>query len=162
MRPADLPAVLTVQRAAYGDAYQESAGVLGAKLELAPAACWLAEREGEVLGYVFAHPWRRTPPPLHAALDAAEDAELAFLHDLAVAPAGRGAGLAAALFGEVAAWAGRCGFAELALVALPDACGFWRRHGFSAVADVAQGVPADYGPGATLMRLVLDADACSR
>lgn len=66
--PADLPAVLAVQRAAYGDAYQESAVVLGAKLARAPGGCWLAEGRDGVLGYVFAHPWAAEPPPLHVAL----------------------------------------------------------------------------------------------
>jgi GNAT superfamily N-acetyltransferase len=153
LQASDLDAVLEIQRAAYGDAYQESAAVLGRKLALAPQACWLAGRAGEALGYVFAHPWRHgVPPRLHApiaALPAAPDC--GFVHDLAVSPRARGAGVAAALLARVAAWSAAAGLDGLSLVALADAVGFWRRHGFVAG---ALELPPAYGAGAVLMRRV--------
>lgn len=153
----DLPAVLAVQRAAYGDAYQESAAVLGAKLSLAAGASWLAERGDGVLGYVFAHGWVATPPPLHVALEAVPAGErVGFVHDLAVLPRGRGGGLAGRLFERVVAWMRAEGLTRLTLVALADAQTYWRRKGFVPLAPADGTVlPAGYGRGAILMALDL-------
>ena len=147
---ADLPAVLTVQRAAYGEGYQESATVLGRKLELAPQACWLAHAGEEAVGYVLAHPWDDTgAPPLHAPLAALPAAaDRGFVHDLAVSPTARGLGVASALFACVRDWSNVAGYRGMRLVALADAVPFWRRHGFSALPAA---LPAGYGDGACLM-----------
>ncbi|MBP6500736.1 MAG: GNAT family N-acetyltransferase [Thauera sp.] len=150
LRPTDLPSVLAIQRAAYGDGYQESATVLGRKLELAPQACWLAHAGKEAVGYVFAHPWDAAgAPALHvplAALPAAADR--GFVHDLAVSPAARGLGVAAALFARVRAWSGAAGHRGMRLVALADAVPFWGHHGFTTLPAA---LPEAYGAGALLM-----------
>ena len=153
LRADDLPAVLAIQRAAYGDGYQESAAVLARKLELAPQACWLAQSDGAAVGYVFAHPWDAAgAPPLHAPLQALPaNAAHGFVHDLAVSPAARGLGVAAALFGRVRDWAAGAGYRGLRLVALADAVPFWARQGFAAVPEV---LPAGYGEGACSMERV--------
>lgn len=154
LRPTDLPSVLAIQRAAYGDGYQESAAVLGRKLELAPRACWLAESGGVAVGYVFAHPWSDTgAPPLHAPLLALPArAGQGFVHDLAVSPAARGLGVAAALFGRVRDWSAAAGHRGLRLVALAEAVPFWARQGFGPLPAV---LPAGYGEGACLMARAL-------
>ena len=151
---ADLPDVLAIQRAAYGDGYQESAAVLGRKLELAPQACWLAQADGAAVGYVFAHPWDDADaPPLHVPLRALPArAGHGFVHDLAVVPAARGLGVAAALFGRVRDWSAAAGHRGLRLVALADAVPFWARQGFAALPAV---LPAGYGEDACLMERAL-------
>ncbi|MBV2263655.1 MAG: GNAT family N-acetyltransferase [Thauera sp.] len=150
MRAADLPDVLAIQRAAYGDGYQETAAVLARKLALAPQACWLAQADGAAVGYVFAHPWDDAgAPPLHAALATLPAcAAHGFVHDLAVAPAARGLGVAAALFGRVRDWSAGAGHRGIRLVALADAVPFWARQGFAAL-------PPGYGAGARLMERAL-------
>lgn len=150
LRADDLPAVLAIQRAAYGDGYQESAMVLGRKRELAPAACWIAHAGQTAVGYVFAHPWSDTgAPPLHAPLAALPAAaDRGFVHDLAVAPDARGLGVAAALFARVRAWSSAAGHRGMCLVALADAVQFWARQGFSPLPAI---LPAAYGDGACLM-----------
>lgn len=150
LRAADLPAVLAIQRAAYGDGYQESAAVLGRKLALAPQACWLAHAGEGALGYVFAHPWDGAgAPPLHAPLATLPAAaDRGFVHDLAVSPAARGLGVAAALFARVREWSCAAGHRGMRLVALADAVPFWARHGFRALPAA---LPAGYGDGARLM-----------
>lgn len=159
MQEADLPAVLDVQRAAYGDGYQESAAVLAAKLRLAPAGCWLAEFGGRVVGYVISHPWRAAPPPLHVVLPALPgDATVAFLHDLAIAPTGRGRGVAGRLLEHVGQWASAAGLRRIALVSLADARAFWLRHDFVVVADAAA-LPDGYGAGAQCMERAVAAGA---
>jgi GNAT superfamily N-acetyltransferase len=154
LRTADLPAVLAIQRAAYGDGYQESDVVLGRKLELAPRACWLAQAAGAAVGYVFAHPWSDVgAPPLHAPLAALPaQAGHGFLHDLAVLPMARGQGVAVALFGRVRGWSSGEGHRGLRLVALADAGPFWARQGFSVLPAT---LPAGYGEGACLMERAL-------
>ncbi|GAB1459159.1 N-acetyltransferase [Thauera sp.] len=151
---SDLPAVLAIQRAAYGDGYQESAAVLGRKLELAPQACWLAQSDGIAVGYVFAHPWNDAgAPPLHAPLQALPaNAAHGFVHDLAVSPAARGLGVAAALFGRVRDWSAGTGHRGMRLVALADAVPFWARQGFAALPAA---LPPGYGAGACLMERAL-------
>lgn len=154
MRALDLSAVLQVQRAAYGDGYQESAEVLGAKLALAPNCCWVVEQQGKVGAYVFAHPWRRqAPPPLHSRMESLpRAADCLFVHDVAVMPALRGVGAAGALFRQVAAEAAVRHLPCLTLVALADAIPYWQRHGFRAQ---PAGSPEGYGAGAAFMSLPL-------
>ena len=151
---ADLPAVLTIQCAAYGAEYRESAAVLGRKLELAPGGSWLAEVGGAAVGYVFAHPWGGVAaPPLHVPLDALPvRAERGFIHDLAVLPGARGLGVAAMLFSRVREWSGAASHRDIRLVALVDAVPFWKRHGFSAL---SARLPPGYGDGACLMECPL-------
>lgn len=150
LHAADLPAVLAIQRAAHGDGYQESAAVLGRKLALAPQACWLAHAGEAALGYVFAHPWHGAgAPPLHVPLAALPaGADRGFVHDLAVVPAVRGRGVAAALLARVREWSCAAGHRGVCLVALADAVPFWLRHGFRARPAP---LPAGYGDGACLM-----------
>nr|WP_038000555.1 GNAT family N-acetyltransferase [Thauera linaloolentis] len=150
MRMDDLDAVMRIQREAYGDAYQESADVLGRKLSLAPEGCWFAERGGEGLGYVFAHPWSAGAPCLHAQIENLPPrADHGFLHDLAVSPRARGLGVGRGLFGKVRSWSERAGHQALALVALADAVAYWRGLGFAAE---PLALPDGYGAGAVFMR----------
>ena len=153
LRAADLPAVLAIQHAAYGAGYQESAAVLGRKLEFAPRACWLAHMDEVAVGYVFAHPWSDAgAPPLHAPLVLPAAADRGFVHDLAVLPAARGLGVAATLFTCVRAWSSAAGHRGMRLVALADAVPFWKRQGFQALPAT---LPAGYGDGACLMECSL-------
>ena len=150
MRVNDLDAVVRIQREAYGDDYQESAEVLGHKLRLAPEACWFAEYEGVGLGYVFAHPWAAGVPRLHAPIaHIPSNADQGFLHDLAVSPRARGAGVGGRLFERVRMWSRGAGHSALGLVALADAVAYWSALGF-----VAQPLspPKGYGEGAVFMR----------
>lgn len=157
LRSDDLPAVLEIQLAAYGAGYQESAAVLGRKLELAPGGCWLAHMGGAAaVGYVFAHPWDGAgAPALHAPLASIPaGAAHGFVHDLAVSPAARGLGVAAALLARVRAWSSAAGHRSMRLVALADAVPFWARYGFATL-PVAP--PAAYGEAARLMERPGDA-----
>ncbi len=153
----DLPAVLTVQRLAYGDAYQEAAEVLDAKRQRSPAACWVACDAEGVAGYVFAHDWPGdAPPPLHAALPPVGASSCGFLHDLAVAPRAHGCGLGAALFLAVQQWSVAAGHEALNLVSLDSAVAYWRRAGFAPITPADASVLVAYGDGACFMRRSLE------
>ena len=156
MQPGDLPAVMAIQREAYGDAYQESMQVLGDKLALAPQGCWLAECNGVAVAYVLSHPWHSVaPPPLHAPLHEVPSVpQCLFLHDLAVVPAARSGGVAARLLERVTDWAVTQRVSRIALVALASAAGFWGRQGFVPVthSSVMPDSLSGYGAGALLMQ----------
>ena len=132
MQAADAEAVLAIQRAAYPPPFHESWAVLGAKLALYAAGCWVAEAAGRPCAYLFSHPGLSTrPATLHgalAALPAAPDCH--YLHDLALHPAHQGAGLGSRLRAQAVAQARSAGFHQLALVAVQGSRPFWERQGF--------------------------------
>ncbi|WP_228720661.1 GNAT family N-acetyltransferase [Nitrogeniibacter mangrovi] len=149
MRPDDIAAVLRLQRAAYGDAYQESAAVLLDKLAQGPAFCRMACEGEAILGYVLAHPWALdVVPPLHRAMALPAPADAVFVHDLAIAPSAQGRGVGRRLADAVSASAGTR-FAHMALVALDEAVAFWQALGF--VPRAPGNALAGYGAGARYM-----------
>lgn len=156
MQPADLPATLAIQAASHPAHLQESATTLAAKLKLSPQTCWLAEIGGEIQAYLFAHPWTAArPPALDARLDALPvNAELLFLHDLAVHPQAQGQGLAHRLWLMAKAHAQAHAYKEIQLIALASACEFWRKQGFTEIKtnQAQQTKLTRYGHNTLLMR----------
>lgn len=160
MVAADLPAVLAVQQQCYPAELIESASALASRLALAPALCWVATRGDELAAYLFTHPWPRAGlpsfdvplAPLATRLPASELTW--FVHDMAVAPPGRGAGLARRLYEAAREVAIDAGLRSSRLVAVQAAAPWWRRLGYAAVAHPHDG-PAPsldrYGCGAVLM-----------
>lgn len=136
MHAADADAVLAVQQAAYPPSHHESWAVLGRKLTLWPAGCWvMADEAGAVLAYLFSHPGRLdAPPPLHGVLDALPaEANAYAVHDLALHPRAQGQGLGSALWRQAQACAQAAGLPAMSLVAVQGSTGFWARQGFEAV-----------------------------
>lgn len=154
IRPLDWPAIMTIQSECYHQLEPEPLEVMSNKAELAPACCWVAERQGKVLGYLLCHPWRaHCPPPLSQPLQPLTDHEEFYLHDLAVSGEARGLGVGQRLLATALAFASDEGYQHAGLVAVQDAPAFWRKQGF---------VPArtpksleEYGEGAVYMRLPL-------
>lgn len=150
---ADLDAIVALAARLFPD-HPESRSVLGHRLRLSGPTARIAEgADGAALGYLLAHPWSQAVP---LALDVPVRAlpprcDALYVHDLALLPEARGQGLAAAAVAHLLAEAARQALPTLTLVALPDAIGFWQRHGYTD-----QG-PADpsYGPAARKMRRAL-------
>lgn len=161
MVAADLPAVLAVQQQCYPPALIESAAALASRLALAPALCWVATRGDALAAYLFTHPWPRDSlPALDAPLAAAcvqwpADELTWFVHDMAVAPAGRGGGLARRLYEAARAAAATAGLRSSRLIAVQAAAAWWERLGYAAVTrkndDDAPSQLARYGADAVLM-----------
>lgn len=170
MRAADLPAVLAVQAQCYGPALLESADALASRLALSPDTCWVAalpdppgdlvgHLAGELAGYLFTHAWPETAlPPLDGVLSADwQPAEPLtwFVHDMAIAPAGRGSGVAARLYAAAEQSALAAGFTSSRLVAVQSAAAWWRRVGYAPLppAETASqvGKLAAYGEDAVWM-----------
>ncbi len=169
MAAADLPAVLAVQAACYTEVLLESRDALASRLALSPTTCWVADdprQPGTLAAYLFTHAWPETSlPPLDGLLDdgsrqAAAPAPLTwFVHDMAVAPTGRGGGLAARLYAAAQAAALAAGLKHSRLIAVQSAAPWWRRLGYAPVAAETAarhaGELADYGAAAILMERTL-------
>lgn len=152
MREADAAAVLALQQAAYPASHHESWAVLGRKLALWPAGCWVAEDESGLLGYLFSHPGRLDAPPLlHAELSLPAQPDAYAIHDLALHPRARGRGLAGQLVACALQQAQAAGLDALSLVAVQGSAGFWARFGFVAVQPPPPQL-ASYGETAVFMR----------
>lgn len=133
--------------------------VFAEKIRLSPDGCHVLEAGEAIVGYVLSHPWRRADPP---ALDTPlgglpADADCWYVHDLGIGEQARGAGAATAIVERLAEQAARQGFGVMALVAVGDAGGFWRRLGFrDAGGEAVRRKLAAYGAGAAYMERKLE------
>lgn len=147
---ADLAAVVAIADVVHV-AYPEDAQTIAERLSLYPAGCALFERDGRPMAYTLTHPWRyAAPPALNARLGALPDRPTTYyIHDVALLPAARGAGAAAAIVTAIVAEAERIAAPNLSLVAVNNSVPFWRRFGF----EVTE------APGLAAKLLTYDADA---
>ena len=89
--PTDWPAILNIQEECYPDIVHESLAALQSKAFVAPQSCYVLEVDGQVLGYCLAHPWHiNQPPSLEQVIDAPNDANTLYLHDIVFSHKARG------------------------------------------------------------------------
>lgn len=136
LRAADVQAVLDLQAQCYESRFLEGVAAFEAKLRAAEAwhSCWMAWQGGVPLAYLIALPASHDSLP---ALDAPgielpAAPSLLYLHDLAVAPAGRALGLGRRLVQQIERRAADLGLARLGLVAVQGSLPYWQRQGFAA------------------------------
>ncbi len=156
LSPQDLPGLLEVQRACYGDSYLESSEVYARRLA-SPAQCsWVIERTGRIGAYLAAYDSAQGKvTPLHGDFEALDAPDTLYVHDMAVLPELAGQGFAQALLAALWRDAAARGLTRSALVAVQDSQGFWERRGYAAhqLQDVQQRRRlAAYGPGAVYMQ----------
>lgn len=160
MTSADLPAVLAIQSVCYTQIEPESRRSFEAKLAAAPASCFVAQGEDDVVGYLVALPGQfGAPPPLNAdACHLPLSPDCLYLHDLAVAPAARATGAGRALVAAFFAQLEASRLARATLVAIQDSASYWQRYGFRAVAAGAalQARLASYGSDVQYMMFARD------
>jgi len=161
---ADLPGLLQVQRACYGEGFEESHAVFARRLA-SPAQCSLAlEQGGQLCAYLAAYrSVLGKVTPLHGDFEpvagrAAPDT--LYLHDMAVSPPLAGQGLAQALLAAAWAAARAEGLRHSALVSVQGSQGYWARHGYAPMplqSATQQQHLATYGEGAVYMVRALPA-----
>ncbi len=152
MQESDADAVLALQQAAYPSSHHESWAVLGRKLALWPAGCWVLEDEAGLLAYLFSHPGRLDAPPLlHAELSLPAAPDAYAIHDLALHPRAQGHGLSRPLVAQAERQAQAAGLAAMSLVAVQGSAGFWARFGFAVVLPAPPQL-ASYGDAAVFMQ----------
>lgn len=148
MRQTDLPTVKAMSDAVHG-AYTEDMAVYAERLALYPDGCRVFERDGALLGYLIAHPWRSNAPPALGNLLGAipTTADIYYLHDLALLPQARGSGAGASGTAAAIAQARASGYTRMMLMAVGGADSFWARQGFARLPSRI----ASYGKEACLM-----------
>jgi GNAT superfamily N-acetyltransferase len=150
MLGSDVPAMLGVQAQCYESAMNEPAEVLLARHEACPDTAWVAlDAHGQVAAYLVAYRSRLgKPTPLGHAFEHALDADVLYLHDLAMGFALRGQGVAQQLVSHARAQARTMGLRGLALVSVNDTVGFWQCMGFEiAQADAISELALNTYPG---------------
>ncbi len=161
MDTADIRAVLEIQSHCYDDARLESARSFLAKLSASPGSCFVAVLADAPVGYLVSVPVEAgRPPPLNNPdYSVPPGADSLYLHDLAVHPGARGAGVAVALIGAYFECLRQMGFRFGHLTAVNASSPFWRRYGFHVAEPEGAGVEnmASYGEGARFMSIELDA-----
>jgi ribosomal protein S18 acetylase RimI-like enzyme len=157
MTEADLPSVIAVSNHVHA-ALPEDPRVFAERLRLYPEGCFVLQASGELLGYVISHPWHvMRPPALSTLLEALPAKPSTFyVHDIALLPAARGAGSAAAIVRQLMSDARARGHRSLNLIAVNDTGPFWERFGFGPVDDERlRDTLRSYGAGARVMALDL-------
>lgn len=159
MRADDLGAVVETARLSFPN-HPEDRACFQNRLALYPRGCFvLAAEDAPARGYLIAYPWRAdAAPALNCLIEGLPiDAEVLYLHDLALHPDARGGGVTGAIVERLAEQAVEDGWPAIALVAVNEASGFWARHGFEVrdTPDMA-GKLAGYGADARYMVRPLD------
>jgi len=130
----------------------EEPAVLAERLALYPKGCFASEQGGAVVGYALAHPYRLGGvPALNTPLGALPARpDCLYLHDAALLPRARGAGLGTDLIRRLRAVAQAEGLPWLALTSVHGTAPYWARFGFEPRAP-APGCVGTYGDGAAYM-----------
>jgi len=163
MRAKDLDRVAEIAAIGFPDHF-EGRECFENRLALSPAGCFVLGTPEELEGYLVAYPWRaNAAPPLNSRIEAIPtDANVLYLHDLALTPAVRGQGWSRPAVQAVIDLARRDGWTTLALVAVNDATDFWRGHGFEVkhTPEMAAKL-ASYGSDARYMTRQTNQDVVS-
>ncbi|HET8744457.1 MAG TPA: GNAT family N-acetyltransferase [Ramlibacter sp.] len=152
--------VLRIQAQCYSEIVPESRASLRAKVHASPGTCFVAEAAAGVVGYLIAVPvlYPELPALNAPSFEAARDTDTLYIHDLAVADAGRGTGAGQALVRAAMAAAKARGLEKACLVAIQGSVRYWEQFGFEPVAappDHAAAKLASYGAAARLMQATL-------
>lgn len=153
MTSADALAIAAIADAVHPD-FPEEPAVAAERLALGPLGCLVLDGPDGLIGYAVSHPWIfGQPPALNTPLGRLPaQPDTWYIHDVALMPAARGTGAAAAIVTTLIGLASAARLPSLTLVAVNNSVGFWSRHGLSAVEapDLAEKLRS-YGPDARYM-----------
>ena len=155
MTAADLDTVNRIAGAVHA-AYPEDPVVFAERLNLYSKGCFVAANAENAVcdGYCIAHPWRLGRiPALNTLLgEIPRDADCLYVHDVAILPATRKAGLGVQVSDLLKRVAGSEGFRRLALTSVHNSQPFWERQGYRRVTtpELTRG-PQSYGDDAAYM-----------
>ncbi|GAB3443432.1 GNAT family N-acetyltransferase [Massilia solisilvae] len=148
--PADVSAILGVQRECYPAALREDRQTVEQRIAAARDFCWVAHDEQGLFAYLFAYPstlGRVTP--LGGLFHVQPGGDTLYLHDLAVSRRAARSGAGSNLVELAVASALARGFTHAALVAVQGSRPFWEQHGFvlHEAADTTQAANLQTYPG---------------
>lgn len=153
MTEVDLDRVAEIAVLGFPDHF-EGRDCFANRLALNPTGCLVLTGPERLEGYLVAYPWRSdAAPALNTRIEVIPaDAEILYLHDLALTPAVRGQGWSRPAMQAVLDLARVGGWPGVALVAVNDAVDFWRGHGFEVRETPEMAFKlASYGPDARYM-----------
>lgn len=135
----------------------EGRTALRSRADASPDTCFLLEAAGEPAGYLLALPY---PAGRYPDLERPEAGGFSsrnlHLHDIVIAPAHRGRGLARRLVAHLDRTARDLGYERLSLVAVGGSDTFWSARGFTADPEVV--ASGGYQAGAVYMSRTVPAD----
>ena len=109
------------------------------RIELYPRGCLVATSHGNIVGYLYSHPWRFDEDlPLGAVIDLPEKPDCYYFHDLAVTSAYRGQGVG---FSLAQSGLSLATYPRVKLISVLNSHEFWKGVGFSIMCAV------EYAPG---------------
>jgi len=155
----DLEAALALQALGYPEALRDGPEAFASRIDIAPDHCRAVEQGGRLLAWLLSHPWRSFDPPTPDQVLAPGGDACWYIHDLSVAPEGRGLGLGRALVENVLA---RCRPARSELIAVSGARPVWLRLGWRDAPDLPTALAAKvaaYGSEAAYMVRVFGGEA---
>ena len=134
---ADLAAVHALEAEAYLPSLVVSDAAFRRLIDLYPAGALGAFDRDGLCGFIFGVPLRSgTTLDLQAPLDRVPpDADVFYVHDLAVAVRCRGGGVGSRLASQLLDVARSEGFTRAELVSVQGSAPFWRKFGFVAVRE---------------------------
>ncbi|WP_429951562.1 GNAT family N-acetyltransferase [Comamonas sediminis] len=129
---SDIPGLLAVQLACYGEGFVESAEVFALRLASSANCSLVLERGGQVCAYLAAYrSVQGKVTPLHGDFEPVARPDTLYLHDMAVLPALAGQGLAQALLLPMWERAQADGLRHTALVSVQGSQRYWERQGYA-------------------------------
>lgn len=140
--PEDWSAIERIQAESYPREVLESLEALQSHWHVSCDTCVVAELEGQVVGYLLAHPWpQSTIPPLNKVYSVLpQSSDSLFIHDLALSPVARKSGFAKDLVRFVLQAGAQMQLTTASLIAVQGSEGFWRRFRFT----VCDTLPDDF------------------
>jgi len=152
MVEADVPQALVIQAASYPAFLREDAAAFASRIVMGASCCFAAMSGATLIAYLLAHGWpAAAPPPIGTVLPRDGGSDILFIHDLAVAPAGRGTGIGRRLVGAAFEAAAGQGLVRAELIAVEGAQAYWAGLGF---------VPGDCAPALARKVAAYGVEAC--
>lgn len=131
MTQEDIAAVMYVQEDAYGPHFLEPQEIIAARYHSGLQTAWIGEIAGSAQAYLVGYCSKIGKiSPLHGEFTKTEGADCFYLHDLALAQAARGTGIARALINAAVLFARDQGYSALALLSVQNSKSYWEKHGF--------------------------------
>jgi predicted N-acetyltransferase YhbS len=134
IRADDWSSIERIQAESYPLEVLETLEALQSHWLVSSETCLVAETDGDVIGYLLAHPWpERTIPPLNKVYcELPTNSQSLFIHDLALSPKARNSGVADTLVRSVLQVGRQMQLASASLIAVQGSEAFWSRYGFKA------------------------------
>ncbi len=159
MTPAHIAEAVRVQAQAFPEDLRESPEVFANRMERFGAYFRVVFMGDRMVGYMISFPWKLGDTPVNNETFPADlpEPDCFYIHDIAILPEARGAGISKAMLDDAYQTALRLGFDAVSLVAVGQSGNFWDNAGFVPYMQVGPQklgrVLEIYGPGARLMAL---------